>query len=157
MPCSEAGDRFERLQQRARTRFRDVFGAEPAVMVAAPGRVNLIGEHTDYNDGFVLPAAIDRHVVIAAAPRTDRQVRALAVDLGRRSAFALDELVYDEALLAYLSKKSYSLTYGARNLRRLIQKEIEDAIATEIIDNYRGNVKKISLTIEDEKPKITAV
>lgn len=67
------------------------------------------------------------------------------------------ELVYDEALLAYLSKKSYSLTYGARNLRRLIQKEIEDAIATEIIDNYRGNVKKISLTIEDEKPKITAV
>ena len=52
----------------------------PSCLVAAPGRVNLIGEHTDYNDGFVMPAAIDRHVVIAAAPRADRQVRLYAVD-----------------------------------------------------------------------------
>src|SRR3954471_9725141 len=47
-------------------KFRQTFGRPPRWVVAAPGRVNLIGEHTDYNDGFVLPMAIDRHVVIAA-------------------------------------------------------------------------------------------
>ncbi len=67
------------------------------------------------------------------------------------------KLTYDDALLDYLSKKSYSLTYGARNLRRLIQKEIEDAVASEIVDNCRGKVSAISLTVEDEKPKITAI
>ena len=67
------------------------------------------------------------------------------------------ELVYDDSLLDYLSKKSYSLTYGARNLRRLIQKEIEDAIATEIIDNCHGKVTRISVTIEDDKPRIVAI
>lgn len=67
------------------------------------------------------------------------------------------ELVYDDALLDYLAKKSYSLTYGARNLRRLIQKEIEDAMATEIIDNCHGNVSRISVTIVEDKPKITAL
>ena len=66
-------------------------------------------------------------------------------------------LSYDDALLDYLAKKSYSLTYGARNLRRLIQKEIEDAMATEIIDHCHGNVSKISISIEDDKPKIFAL
>ncbi len=49
--------------------FRRRFGREPEWLIAAPGRVNLIGEHTDYNDGFVLPMAIERHTVIAAARR----------------------------------------------------------------------------------------
>src|SRR4051812_11356213 len=48
--------------------FRDTYGAEPTGLWAAPGRVNLIGEHTDYNDGFVLPFALPQHVVAAAAP-----------------------------------------------------------------------------------------
>lgn len=67
------------------------------------------------------------------------------------------ELFYDDALLDYLSKKSYSLTYGARNLRRLIQKEVEDCIAAEIVDKCRGNVSKISLTAKDENVEITAM
>lgn len=67
------------------------------------------------------------------------------------------ELAYDDALLDYLSKKSYSLTYGARNLRRLIQKEVEDEIATEIVDKCRGKVSKITLTAKDEKIQVTAV
>ena len=66
-------------------------------------------------------------------------------------------LNYDEALLDYLAKKSYSLTYGARNLRRLIQKELEDAIAAEIIDNCRGKVSSITISVVDDKPKITAI
>ncbi len=53
----------------------DVYGAPPAGIVASPGRVNLIGEHTDYNDGFVLPLAIDRHTLLAFSPRGDRRVR----------------------------------------------------------------------------------
>ena len=63
--------------QRLRSRFRDLFGAsELPPVAAAPGRVNLIGEHTDYNDGWVLPMAIDRHVWAAFAPRQDRTLRA---------------------------------------------------------------------------------
>ena len=67
------------------------------------------------------------------------------------------KLVYDDALLDYLSKKSYSLTYGARNLRRLIQKEVEDAMATEIIDNRQGKVTTITVTVADDKPKVVAL
>lgn len=55
-------------------------GVAPTVLARAPGRVNLIGEHTDYNDGFVLPAAIDRDTWIAAGPRSDLEVDALALD-----------------------------------------------------------------------------
>jgi galactokinase len=65
----------------ARRAFRQRFDAEPALVVRAPGRVNLIGEHTDYNDGFVLPMAIDRGVCIALRPRTDGTVRVHGVDM----------------------------------------------------------------------------
>ena len=49
--------------------FQQHFNAEPSGVVRAPGRVNLIGEHTDYNDGFCLPMAIDRAMVVAWSPR----------------------------------------------------------------------------------------
>ncbi len=55
--------------------FGDAFGGQPEVVVRSPGRVNLIGEHTDYNDGFVLPIAIERATWLAAAVRDDRVVR----------------------------------------------------------------------------------
>ncbi|MGH3424839.1 MAG: galactokinase family protein, partial [Nocardioidaceae bacterium] len=51
--------------------FARAFGHPPAGVWAAPGRVNLIGEHTDYNDGFVLPLALSRRVLAAVAPRGD--------------------------------------------------------------------------------------
>jgi len=54
--------------------YRHTFGEEPTVVASAPGRVNLIGEHTDYNEGLVLPAAIDRRVYVAAGMRHDQQV-----------------------------------------------------------------------------------
>ncbi|MEB3222495.1 MAG: galactokinase [Candidatus Sericytochromatia bacterium] len=53
--------------------FTERYGAPPAYVVRAPGRVNLIGEHTDYNDGFVLPVAIDREMIVAASPKADRE------------------------------------------------------------------------------------
>ncbi|GAA1493527.1 galactokinase [Curtobacterium herbarum] len=55
--------------------FQQVFGYEPTVRYSAPGRVNLIGEHTDYNDGYVLPFAIDRRTTSDIAPREDRVIR----------------------------------------------------------------------------------
>ena len=58
------------LQTRVTEEFERRYGSPPALVVRAPGRVNLIGEHTDYNDGFVLPMAIDLPIPIAAvAPR----------------------------------------------------------------------------------------
>ena len=60
------------LTDKVRDRFVAEFGKAPAFIVRAPGRVNLIGEHTDYNDGFVFPMAIDRATFIALRPR-DRQ------------------------------------------------------------------------------------
>jgi galactokinase len=71
--------------------FRSAFGKAATVLARAPGRVNIIGEHTDYNDGFVLPAAIERETRIAAAPRDDGKVRLVALDLGRETTFALTD------------------------------------------------------------------
>ncbi|MGD1158630.1 MAG: galactokinase [Terriglobia bacterium] len=75
--------------------FREAFGAAPEVVGRAPGRVNLIGEHTDYNDGFVLPAAIDRYIVFAGRRRPGREVRALSVDFEDQVEFSLDDIQRD--------------------------------------------------------------
>ncbi|MFW6036048.1 MAG: galactokinase [Halothermotrichaceae bacterium] len=63
---------------------------------AAPGRVNLIGEHTDYNDGFVLPMAIDKQVVMLAQLRDDQEVRAYSVDFDSEDVFSLFDFEFDE-------------------------------------------------------------
>ncbi|TMD43296.1 MAG: galactokinase [Chloroflexi bacterium] len=63
------------LDGRARDAFRNSFGYLPRAVAVAPGRMNIIGEHTDYNLGFVLPAAIDRHVGVALSLRKDPGVR----------------------------------------------------------------------------------
>ena len=71
--------------------FANVFGDPTGAVVArAPGRVNLVGEHTDYNDGLVLPMTINRHVEVVARKRSDRQVRIVAADLGQRKDNDLD-------------------------------------------------------------------
>jgi galactokinase len=75
--------------------FREAFQAEPEVVVRAPGRVNLIGEHTDYNQGFVLPAAIDRYVWYAGRRRAGRKVRALSLDFNGWTEFDLDHVQRD--------------------------------------------------------------
>ena len=59
--------------------FKKMFGADPALTFVAPGRVNLIGEHTDYNDGFVLPCAIDFHVAACISPAEDSELQVAAV------------------------------------------------------------------------------
>lgn len=69
---------------RLRAEFTARYGRAPEAIARAPGRVNLIGEHTDYNGGFVLPMAIDRFVWIAFRPRMDRRVRLLSLDFDDR-------------------------------------------------------------------------
>lgn len=64
------------------THFAQLMGAAPDLAVGAPGRVNLIGEHTDYNDGFVLPAAIGLQSIVAVRRRSDSIVRLIAADFG---------------------------------------------------------------------------
>ena len=70
--------------------FEQRMGRTPTLVARGPGRVNLIGEHTDYNDGFVLPAAIDRAAYVAAAPRDDRRLRAWANHYGAEVTLELD-------------------------------------------------------------------
>ena len=62
------------LDERARASFRQTFGYPPGAVAVAPGRINIVGEHTDYNEGFVLPAAIDRHVAVALRLRRDDRI-----------------------------------------------------------------------------------
>lgn len=73
-----------------RSDFHRLFGAEPRIF-RAPGRVNLIGEHTDYNEGFVMPAAIDFSTRVAIAPRADRIVEVYSRNYAEAAAFPLDE------------------------------------------------------------------
>ncbi|MDN3631661.1 galactokinase [Vibrio lentus] len=68
------------LIQNVKASFEQVLGYRATHIVQAPGRVNLIGEHTDYNDGFVLPCAINYQTVVAAAKRDDNIVRVVSVD-----------------------------------------------------------------------------
>lgn len=74
--------------------FQRRYQAAPELVARAPGRVNLIGEHTDYNDGFVMPIAIDRHVLIAARHRADHCIHITALDVqgGQNDSFALGEI-----------------------------------------------------------------
>jgi len=71
--------------------FQQYFGKEHQI-AAAPGRVNLIGEHTDYNQGFVLPGAIDRNIFLALAPNGSDRLNLEAIQYGERFSFALDEM-----------------------------------------------------------------
>lgn len=79
------------VRREVETTFQTLYGHAPDLLVRAPGRVNLIGEHTDYNDGFVLPAAIDRELWIALRPRPDPEVQAHSLDFGP-GGFSLEGL-----------------------------------------------------------------
>ena len=73
------------------TSFQQHFQADP-LLICSPGRVNLIGEHTDYNEGFVLPAAIDKAIYLAVGPRTDHELHFVAHDLNKTYQGSLSHL-----------------------------------------------------------------
>ena len=105
---------------------------------------------------FLRPEFINRVDEIIYFHRlTEENIRAIASlmleDLRTAMAERGTALTWDESVIAYLAEKGYSAVYGARNLQRLIQKDIEDAIATEIIDHLKGAAKTVGLTVQDGK------
>ena len=68
-------------------RFEDLYGAAPWIRTSAPGRVNLIGEHTDYNGGYVLPTTIPQRTTVELRPRPGGAIRALSIDVGQPTVF----------------------------------------------------------------------
>ena len=103
------------LRERVQAEFRQRFGAEPAFLARAPGRVNLIGDHTDYNDGFVLPMAIDREVWLAVRARDDRRVFVHSIDFDEDATFALDDgSARRGGWVEYLRGVAWALEEGGR-------------------------------------------
>ena len=78
--------------QDIRVSFQQLFHSAPTLVVQSPGRINLIGEHTDYNNGFVLPAAIDKAIYLAISSRNDRKCILYAYDLDDSYEFSLDNI-----------------------------------------------------------------
>ena len=111
---------------------------------------------------FLRPEFINRVDEIIYFHRlTEENIRAIASlmleDLRTAMAERGTALTWDESVITYLAEKGYSAAYGARNLQRLIQKDVEDAIATEIIDHLRGAAKTVGLTVQDGKIVVLAM
>lgn len=111
---------------------------------------------------FLRPEFINRvDEVICFNRLTEDNFQSIARIMLNELAGALKEkgitFTYDDALVSWLTKKSYSLTYGARNLRRTIEKEIEDPMATKIIDSYENPITQVRATAENEKVELYAM
>src|SRR3974390_2252062 len=91
MPAMTRPEVTEKPADLLTTRFQKVFGTVPRIF-RAPGRVNLIGEHTDYNDGFVMPAAIGFYTWIAVSPRPDRNLHVRSGEFHETIDLSLDSL-----------------------------------------------------------------
>lgn len=117
-PSGSNGNTVPLCAQHIHREFEQRFQTPPSFVVRAPGRVNLIGEHTDYNDGFVLPLAIDRAVWIALRPRADRQVLAHSLDFAGSAAFSLDELTRgDGGWIEYVKGVAWAMQEAGHRLR----------------------------------------
>ena len=79
------------IADKAASKFAELYGST-SMVVRSPGRINIIGEHTDYNDGFVLPAAIDKAAYLAISLRDDNEIHLLADDLNEKFTISIDEL-----------------------------------------------------------------
>ena len=111
---------------------------------------------------FLRPEFINRvDEIIYFHHLTEENIRAIASlmleDLRTAMAERGTALTWDESVITYLAEKGYSAAYGARNLQRLIQKDVEDAIATEIIDHLKGAAKTVGLTVQDGKIVVLAI
>ncbi|MFI5318663.1 MAG: galactokinase [Myxococcota bacterium] len=107
----------DRLVDRARGEFLVRYGRAPTLAAIAPGRVNLIGEHTDYNEGLVLPCAIDRATAVVAGPRDDFAVRVFSCELRSEARFELAALQRVGAWTDYVRAPVFALHETGHRLR----------------------------------------
>lgn len=116
------------LKERITAAFVNRFHEVPTYIVRAPGRVNLIGEHTDYNEGFVLPMAINRAIWIALRTRHDRQVALYSLDFDQEDSFFLDEFQHTgSGWVEYLKGIAWALReagYGIQGWEGIIAGDI---------------------------------
>lgn len=105
------------MQNTLTEHFHRIFNASPSLLVRAPGRVNLIGEHTDYNDGFVLPLAINRAIWIALRPRPDSRVLIHSLDFPDPADFDLTQMARaGEGWVEYVKGLAWALQQEGHTL-----------------------------------------
>ncbi|MDX1991529.1 MAG: galactokinase [bacterium] len=101
------------IHQNVVSKFEQLYGQSPAFVVRAPGRVNIIGEHTDYNDGFVLPMAIDRATWMALRPRQDNRLFVHSLEFNQTAEVPLDNLrKKGDTWVEYLKGVAWALQEG---------------------------------------------
>ena len=114
-PKDDTGAKGPGVRDRVLDGFRRRYGGEPAFLARAPGRVNLIGDHTDYNDGYVLPMAIDRAVWLALRGRSDRRVVVHSLDFDEEASFSLDQgAAHQGGWVEYLRGVAWALDEAGR-------------------------------------------
>jgi galactokinase len=101
------------MEMDIRGQFQQYFG-NGYLLTAAPGRVNLIGEHTDYNQGFVLPAAIDRNIWVALRPNSENNLSVRALEYNEHYTFSLDDMHPVKGWPTYLLGMVYMIMPGGR-------------------------------------------
>ena len=144
-------------------RFKEIFGKEPKFYVHAPGRVNLIGEHTDYNEGFVLPIAMELGISYVVAPRTDREVRLYSENFQEFDRFSLEEEIernelnwsnYVRGVAKFLSEKVAlngmdTLIYGdlpiGAGLSSSAAMEVGAALSFQAVSSFSMDRKSLAL------------
>ncbi len=150
MTLTHASERFANDRT-----YENFFGGAPEFIVSAPGRVNLIGEHTDYNDGYVFPVAIDKYVHIVARPRKDRQVTLHALDVDARYEFSL-AMLCDEKWVSAPTWSKYLV--GVATLLQRSDKTLcgMDAIITGDVPIGAGLSSSAALTVSSALAFLTA-
>ncbi len=86
----------DKLIEKLHNKYLEIFNETPQVLARAPGRANIIGEHTDYNGGFVLPVGVDKNIYAFSSKRNDRTINIYSYDFRKSLTFSLDELTYDK-------------------------------------------------------------
>lgn len=86
------------LVKQIKDTFQQVFNSDPQIIAKSPGRINVIGEHTDYNNGFVLPAAIDKGVYIGLSAREDDQIELFSIDYNEKYTTDTTSLIFGKEL-----------------------------------------------------------